>query len=90
MDSVSVNRNDIDALAQALDAGVVPAADLLRSLIAAIRQVSGDDESVTVEVEVEAEVAEPLKETFAAAFTPEPAAGAGAHQVHVSVMKITR
>jgi hypothetical protein len=89
MDSVSVNRDDIDALAQALDAGVLPAADLLRSLVAAIRQVSGDDQSVTVEVEVEAEVAESLKEQFAAAFTPEPA-GAAPHQVHVSVKKITR
>lgn len=90
MDSVSVNRDDIDALAQALDAGVLPAGDLLRSLLAAIRQVSGNDESVTVEVEVEAEVVQPLKETFAAAFTPEPATGAAAHQVHVSVKKITR
>jgi hypothetical protein len=84
MDSVSVSRNDIDALAQALDAGALPAGDLLRSLITAIRQASGDDEMVTVSVEV----ASSLQETFDAAFTPEPAPGGPG--VHVTVMKITR
>lgn len=84
MDSVSVSRNDIDALAQALDAGALPAGDLLRSLIAAIRQTSGNDEIVTVTVEV----TDSLEETFEAAFTPEPAPGG--HGVHVTVMKITR
>lgn len=89
MDSVSVSRNDIDALAQALDAGALPAGDLpagdlLRSLITAIRQASGNDEIVTVDVEV----TDSLQETFDAAFTPEPAPGGPA--VHVTVMKITR
>lgn len=84
MDSVSVTRDDIDDLAQALHAGSLPAGDLLRSLIAAIRQASGDDEIVTVSVEV----AGSLQETFEAAFTPEPAPGGPG--VRVTVMKITR
>jgi hypothetical protein len=88
MDSVSVNRDDIDALAQALEDGDLPAKDLLSSLVAAIRAVSGDDESVTVSVEVVAS----LQETFDAAFAAEPAPGdpAPGKQVHVRVMKITR
>ena len=50
MDSVSVSRDDIDALAQALDAGTLPATELLRSLVTAIRRVSdGDEESVNRE-----------------------------------------
>jgi hypothetical protein len=88
MDSVSVNREDIDALALALDAGDLPAADLLRSLVTAIRAVAGDEESVTVSVEV----VEPLQHTFEAAFAPEPAPEdpSSGQQVHVRVMKITR
>lgn len=90
MDSVSVNRDDIDALAQALDTGTLPAKDLLSSIVAAIRAVSGDEEAVTVSVEV----VESLQDTFEAAFTPEPpppaAAPAPGHHVHVKVMKITR
>jgi hypothetical protein len=90
MDSVAVNRDDIDALAQALDTGTLPAKDLLSSIVAAIRAVSGDEESVTVSVEV----VESLQDTFEAAFTPEPApppeVPAPGHQVHVKVMKITR
>jgi hypothetical protein len=91
MDTVLVSRNDIDALAQALDAGALPAGDLpagdlLRSLIAAIRQASGDVETVAVSVEV----ADSLQETFEAAFTPEPAPAPGGPGVHVTVMKITR
>jgi hypothetical protein len=100
MDSVSVSRDDIDALAQALDADLLPAGDLLRSLVAAIRAVSdGGEESVTVSVEV----TESLRSTFDAAFTPEPAAEpapvapapappahAAGHQVHLRVLKITR
>jgi hypothetical protein len=88
MDSVSVNRDDIDALEQALDTGTLPAKDLLSSLVAALRAVSGDDESVTVSVEV----AGSLQDTFEAAFTPEPApeAPVSGHQIHVTFMKITR
>ena len=91
MDSVSVNRDDIDALAQALDTGALPAKDLLGSLVAAIRAVSGNEESVTVSVEVVTS----LQSTFDAAFTPEPESAAApapatGQQVHVTVMKITR
>lgn len=88
MDNVSVNREDIGALSEALDAGTLPAGDLLRSLISAIRAVSGDDESVSVSVEVVGS----LQDTFDAAFIPEPAPAAAirGRQVHVTVMKITR
>jgi hypothetical protein len=99
MDSVSVSREDIDALAQALDAGPLPAGDLLRSLVTAIRAVSsGDEESVTVSVDVVGA----LRDTFDAAFTPDPVLAAApspsapspavpaGQQVHLRVMKITR
>jgi hypothetical protein len=89
MDSVSVNHEDIDALAQALDAGTLPAEDMLRSLVTAIRAVSGgDEESVTVSVEV----VQSLQETFDAAFTPDPAPGspASGQQIAVTVRKIGR
>ncbi len=83
MDSVSVNRDEIDALAQALDTGTLPATDLLRSLVTAIRAVSGDEESVTVSVEV----VESLQDTFEAALTPErlpgrPAPDIRSHEGH--------
>jgi hypothetical protein len=91
MDSVSVSLDDIDALTQALAAGTLPAGDLLRAVVAAIRAVSGDQQPVTVSVEA---VTDPgaLQDTFAAAFAPEPApaAPAAGQQVHVRVMKITR
>jgi len=88
MDSVSVNLDDIDALAQALDAGTLPARDLLRSLITAIRRVSGDEESVTLSVQVVMS----LQDTFDAAFTPDPAPGdpAAGQQVRVTFAKIGR
>jgi hypothetical protein len=88
LDSVSVSHDDIAALADALDAGTLPATELLRSLVAAIREVSGDEESVTVSVEV----AGSLQETFDAAFTPDPPPGgpASGTQVHVTVHKIGR
>lgn len=89
MDSVSVNRDDIDALAQALEDGSLAAKDLLSSLVAAIREVSGDEESVTVNVEVVVS----LQETFDAAFTPEepaPEDPAPGKKIHVRVHKITR
>jgi hypothetical protein len=96
MDSVLVSRDDIDALAQALDAGLLPAGDLLRSLIVAIRAVSdGGEESVTVSVDVVGS----LRDTFDAAFTPDPAPDSApapaptapsGQQVHLRVMKITR
>jgi hypothetical protein len=88
LDSVSVSHDDIDALANALDTGTLPATELLRSLVAAIREVSGDEESVTVNVEVVGS----LQETFDAAFTPDPSPGgpASGTQVHVTVHKIGR
>jgi hypothetical protein len=96
MDSVSVSRDDIDALTQALDAGLLPAGELLRSLVTAIQAVSdGGAESVTVIVDVTGS----LRDTFDAAFTPEPGSAAdpapappapAAQQVHLRVLKITR
>ncbi len=87
MDSVSVNRDDIEALAQALDAGTLPAKDLLRSLVTAIRTVSGDEQAITVSMEV----VDPLPDTFEAAFTPDPVpAAASGQQVRVTFMKIGR
>lgn len=90
MDNVLVSRDDIDALAQALDGGSLPAQELLSSLVAAIREVAGDEESVTVSVEVGGS----LEDTFDAAFTPDPKpapdAPALGHQVLMRVMKITR
>ena len=88
MDNVPVSLDDIDALAQALDSGIVPAQDLLRALVTAIRAVSGDEESFTVKVEVIGS----LQDTFDAAFTPDPAPGgpASGQRPHVRIMKITR
>ena len=92
MDSVSVSRDDIGALTQALDAGLLPAGELLRSLVNAIQAVfDGGEESVTVSVDVTGS----LRDTFDAAFTPEPGAAAAAtappaQQVHLRVFKITR
>lgn len=97
MDSVSVSRDDMDALTQALDAGLLPAGELLRSLVNAIQAVfDGGEESVTVGVDVTGS----LRDTFDAAFTPEPGAAgpapappappAPAQQVHLRVFKITR
>jgi hypothetical protein len=87
VDNISVSLDDIGALAQAVDSGTVPARDLLRSIVTAIRAVSGGEESVTVSVEVVGS----LRDTFDAAFTPDPpAAPASGQQVHVTVNKITR
>jgi hypothetical protein len=106
MDSVSVSRDDIDALTQGLDAGLLPAGELLRSLVNAIQAVfDGGEDSVTVSVDVTGS----LRDTFDAAFTPEPGPPAdpapapltpappipappapGAQQVHLRVFKITR
>lgn len=86
MDSVSVNRDDIDALAQALDAGSLPAQDLLRSLVTAIRTVAGDEPSITVSMEI----VDSLPDTFEAAFTPDPVAPASGRGVRVTFAKIGR
>jgi hypothetical protein len=88
MHNVSVNLDDIDALAQALDSGTLPAQDLLRSLVTAIRAVSGDEESITLSVEVAGSV----QDTFKAAFTPDPtpAGPAAGQQIRVTFIKIGR
>jgi hypothetical protein len=88
MDGIPVNLDDIDALAQTLDAG--SAKDFLSSLVTALRAVSGGEESLTVSVQV----GESLQDTFDAAFEsePEPAPKelAAGYQIHLSVMKIGR
>jgi hypothetical protein len=86
MDGIPVNLDDIDALAQTLDPG--SAKDLLGSLAIAIREVSRDDESVTVTVTVTVEVVESLQETFDAAF--EPGAPASRKVANFSLNKIGR
>jgi hypothetical protein len=88
MDSIAVDRDDIEALAQALDSGTLPAADLLRCLVTAILGAAGDGESISVSVEVET-----VQDAFDAAFVPEPAADFSAavgHGVRVTVAKIGR
>jgi hypothetical protein len=84
MDELLVAREDIDALADAVDAGTVPAPDLLRALVTAIRSAVGEDDPVSVSVEVES-----VPEVFEAAFVPEPASNAARH-VRVTVAKIGR
>jgi hypothetical protein len=92
MQNVSVNLDEIDALAQALDSGTLPAQDLLRSLVTALRAVSGDEEAITLSVEVAGSV----QDTFNAAFTPDPTpAGPAAgqqtgQQIRVTFIKIGR
>ncbi|WIM97885.1 hypothetical protein ACTOB_001442 [Actinoplanes oblitus] len=85
MDEVVVSRTDIDALAEAVEQGGLPAPDLLRALITAIRASVGEDARVSVSVEVDA--VDSVDEQFEAAFVPEPAAG---RTVRVTVMKIGR
>jgi hypothetical protein len=87
VDNVLVSRADIDALAQAVDSGTLPAQDLLRSLITAIQSAADDEESISVGVEVER-----LPDTFDAAFVPEPSTeiSASERRVRVTVSKIGR
>jgi hypothetical protein len=66
MDGIPVNVDDIDALAQTLDAG--SAKDSLNSLVTAMRTaISVGESAVSVQVEGS------LAETFQAAFEPGPA-----------------
>jgi hypothetical protein len=95
MDNITVDRDDIDALAQALDNGTLPAQDLLRSLVTAILSAAGAEDSISVSVEVETSPeteVETLRETFEAAFVPEPSPDvhASGHAVRVTVAKIGR
>jgi hypothetical protein len=84
MDGIPVNVDDIDALAQTLDAG--SAKDSLNSLVTAMRTAISLGES-TVSVQVEGS----LPETFQAAFEPEPAPEApGTGQQYHLYLKIGR
>ena len=91
MTTIDVSRDDIDALAAAVDRTTLPpgAARVLGSLITAIGELIGEqDEPVTVTVE-----AGTLHHQFDAAFTPEdaPAFAAGSgHGIRVTVTKIGR
>jgi hypothetical protein len=85
MTEVSVTSSDIASLADALAGSSLPASDLLASIVSSILAVCGDEESVTLRVEV----VDSLADTFAAAFEPDPAPSHGTQQA-VRVMKITR
>ncbi|WP_367325636.1 hypothetical protein [Streptomyces sp. HUAS ZL42] len=87
MKNVSVSRDDIDALTQAVDSGTLPAQDLLRSLLSAILSAADGDEPINVSVEVGT-----LQDTFEAAFIAEPAAeiSPSGRKVRVTVAKIGR
>jgi hypothetical protein len=91
MAHVSVNSDDLKALPRALNASSLPGKDMLASIVTEIQEaVSGEGGSVIVNVEVVV----PLRDTFDAAFepepTPDPAPVHGTHQVSLRVMKITR
>jgi hypothetical protein len=89
MHNISVDHDDIDALAEAVDTGTLPAQDLLRSLVAAIRTVAdGEESTITVNVNVRT-----LGDTFDAAFDAEPESAdttTAQGVVRVVVAKITR
>lgn len=89
MDEVTVNSADIDALAETVDDRSLPARDLLRALLGAIRTVAGGEQP-SVELTV---LVQGLPETFDAALTAKEAAGAsvsGQGAVKMTVAKITR
>jgi hypothetical protein len=83
VDNLFVSRDDIDALAQLVATGTLPAQDLLRSLVIALREATGDDDPVSMSVEVGS-----VAEQFEAGFVPE-AAPAGQH-IRVTFAKIGR
>ncbi|GAA4599244.1 hypothetical protein BJY16_003007 [Actinoplanes octamycinicus] len=82
MDEVVVSRTDIDALAEAVEQGGLPAPDLLRALVTAIRESVGEDRLVSVSVEVDS-----VDSEFGAAFVADSPAS---QVVRVKVMKIGR
>jgi hypothetical protein len=90
VDNVLVSRDDIDALAQAVEDGTLPAQELLRSLVTAIQSAAEDEESIQVSVEVAERGfgGEDLPETFDAAFVPDADPVGG--RVRVTVAKIGR
>ena len=102
MDDVQVSRSEIDALALALEQDGLPAQDLLRSFVAALRLAVVGDDSLSVSVVVEdvtvvrpAESVESvgsLQGAFAAAFVADPSADApaGGRSLNVVVRKIGR
>jgi len=82
MDEVTVRRADIDALTEAVENSGLPAPDLLRALVTAIGTALGEDEVVSVSVEVDS-----VTEQFDTAFAASPSSG---RNVRVTVMKIGR
>jgi hypothetical protein len=88
MDSVNVSVTDqeIEDLATVLDGGTLPAdgtlpaGNLLRSLVDAIRAAAAAEQSVTVAVQV----VESLQGTFDNSFTPEPPADAAVAEFHAA------
>jgi hypothetical protein len=87
MDEVIVRRADIDALTEAVEGSGLPSPDLLRALVTAIGTALGEDEVVSVSVEVDS-VAEQFETAFAAEPSPSPPSPGGS--VRVTVMKIGR
>lgn len=86
MDDVSVTRGDIAALPEAIEASSLPAKELLAAIASALQAAAGENESVTLGVEL---VESSLPDTFDAALVPDPAPTHGTHQVLLR-MKITR
>lgn len=84
MDNLTIGRDDIQALARAVDDGAVPASDLLRALVTALQSAVGEDDVVSLSVET-------VGELFDAAFVAEPPSEAAAPQrIRVTVAKIGR
>lgn len=74
MDRASVSRRDIEDLARAVESDDLPAANLLRPLVAALREAAhGEEFSVDITVYVEY-----LPDTFDAAFVADAAESAAA------------
>ena len=86
MHDVTVTRSDVAALPDAIRASSLPAKDLLYAIASALQAAAGEDESVTLGVDL---VESSLPDTFAAAFEPDPAPTHGTHQILLR-MKITR
>jgi hypothetical protein len=86
IDDVTVTRSDIAALPDAIAGSSLPARDLLYAIASALQAAAGEDESVTLGVDL---VESSLPDTFEAAFEPDPAPTHGTHQILLR-MKITR
>ena len=85
MDDLTVSRNDIEELEQALDsASPPPAPDLLRAIVDAIQSTIGQDETVGVTVETDS-----VPDLFEAGFVGAGAASADKH-IQITVAKVSR